>query len=168
MSLIDKMKNLFIGEDEEHEDEEDYYYEDDSEDMQEQDNNYSSSRRNSSNVESISKYSTRRQASNNVVNINTNVQMGVCMFTPSNLEDAADVVLQIKERNIVVVNLEALDDDLSQRISDFLCGASYSLDGNIQLISDRIMIIAPMNVEMSGELKDQLKASGIRFSNTRR
>ncbi len=158
MSIMDKMKNIFFGDDYDDDYEEEY------EDIEEYDEEPIRPPA-TSNITSINRYSSRRPSSN-IVNINTNVQMGVCMFNPENLEDAADVVLQIKDRNIVVVNLEDVEYEISQRISDFLCGASYALEGNIQLISDKIMIIAPVNVEMSGELKDKLQESGIKIPNS--
>ncbi|WP_317368268.1 cell division protein SepF [uncultured Tyzzerella sp.] len=158
MGIMDKMKNIFFGD----EYEEDY---DDVEEFEDEELDRDSVRQVNSNVTSINRYSTKRPISN-IVNINTSVQMGVCMFNPASLEDAAEVVSQIKDRNIVVVNLETVEYEISQRISDFLCGASYALEGNIQLISDKIMIIAPVNVEMSGELKDKLQASGIKIPNS--
>ena len=158
MSIMDKMKNMFFGDDYD----DDY---DEMEEFEEEELERDSIRQPSSNVTSFNRYSTKRPGSN-IVNINTSVQMGVCMFNPTTLEDAADVVSQIKDRNIVVVNLETVEYEISQRISDFLCGASYALEGNIQLISDKIMIIAPINVEMSGELKDKLQASGIKIHNS--
>lgn len=156
-NFMDKIKNIFLGED----------YDEDYDDMVEyEDEEERSVTRNSdSNVTSFSRYSSRRPTSN-IVNINTNVQMGVCMYNPRSLEEAADACMEIKDKNIVVVNLENVEFEISQRISDFLCGASYALEGNIQLISDKIMIIAPVNVEMSGELKDKLQASGIKIPNT--
>nr|WP_317356869.1 cell division protein SepF [uncultured Tyzzerella sp.] len=157
MGIMDKMKNIFFGD----EYEEDY---DDIEEYEDEDNDREALRPPTSNVTSLNRYSARRPS--NIVNINTSVQMGVCMFNPTNLEDASDVVSQIKDRNIVVVNLESVEYEISQRISDFLCGASYALECNIQLISDKIMIIAPVNVEMSGELKDKLQASGIKLPNS--
>ncbi|WP_250278920.1 cell division protein SepF [[Clostridium] colinum] len=158
MSIMDKMKNMFFGDDYD----DDY---DDMEEFEEEDIEREQARATNNNVTSFNRYSSRRPSSN-IVNINTSVQMGVCMFNPATLEDAAEVVLQIKDRNIVVVNLEMVEYEVSQRISDFLCGASYALEGNIQLISDKIMIIAPVNVEMSGELKDKLQASGIKIPNS--
>lgn len=157
MSFIDKMKNMFFGEE----------YEDDYED----EDDYSEGHREdirpsiSSNVTSIDQYSSKRGTSN-IVNINTSVQMSVCMFNPKSLEEASEAVLQIQSKNIVVTNLEGLEYQMSQRISDFLCGASYALECNVQLISDEIMIIVPNNVEMSGELKDKLQATGIKIPNS--
>lgn len=97
------------------------------------------------------------------INVSASINMEVCMFNPQSLEDAADACSEIKDNKIVLVNLENVEHDTSQRISDFLCGASYALEGNIQLISDKIMIITPINVEMSGELKDKLQQSGIKI-----
>ena len=160
MDIMDKMKNIFFGDEYEDEYEDEDRYED-----EEVDREREGGRGSGNNVTSFDRYSTRRTTSN-IVNINTSVQMGVCMFNPETLEDAAEVVSQIKDSNIVVVNLDAVEYEISQRISDFLCGASYALECNIQLISDKIMIIAPINVEMSGELKDKLQASGIKLPNS--
>ena len=145
MGIMDKMKNIFFGDEYEDEYEDEDRYED-----EEVDREREGGRGSGNNVTSFDRYSTRRTTSN-IVNINTSVQMGVCMFNPETLEDAAEVVSQIKDRNIVVVNLEAVE---------------YALECNIQLISDKIMIIAPINVEMSGELKDKLQASGIKLPNS--
>lgn len=153
-SFFDKMKNMIIGDEEEYEDEmEDYEYEEEREPEV-----------NRNNITPFNRYSNRKM-NPNILNISTNVQIGVCVYNPSTLDEASEVVSKIKDRNIVVINLETVDVDTSQRISDFLCGAAYALEGNIQLISNRIMIITPINVDISGELKDKLQASGIKFSN---
>lgn len=151
MSIFNKIKNMFTGD-------EDYDYDD--EDMIE----YEETEPKQSNVMPFSTYTSNTYARR--ANISTSVQMGVYMFNPSSLEDAAEACSEIKDKNIVVINLENVEHDISQRISDFLCGASYSLEANIQLISDKIMIITPVNVEMSGELKDKLQQSGIKIPGT--
>ncbi len=152
-NFINKVKTFFTGEDYE----EDY---DEMEEYEDEPMEQEYSHRPSSNVTSINRYTDRRSASS-LVNINT--QMGVCMIHPRTLEEAAEACVELKKRNIVVVNLEGIELALSQKISDFLSGVVYALDGSIQLISGRIIIIAPVNVEMSGELKDQLQASGIKI-----
>ncbi len=161
----DKFKNIFGGEGDYDDDDYDDY--DDYDDDYDDDYNQPPVRRHTrGNIEQInsSRHIERHPSSaEKIVSINTSVSVGVCMFNPSTLEDAADIVLQIKERNIVVINLEAVDYSTSQRISDFLCGSSYALESNIQLISNKIMIIAPNNVEMSGDLKDKIQASGIQI-----
>ena len=89
--------------------------------------------------------------------------MQVSVVYPMSIEDAADVCKDLKDRNTVVVNLEKTQGDITQRISDFLCGAGYALEGTIQPISDEIFIICPANVKLTGEFKQELAANGIKL-----
>lgn len=105
----------------------------------------------------------RKSSGHKVVSINTNVSMQVSVVYPMSIEDAADVCKDLKDRNTVVVNLEKTQGDIAQRISDFLCGAGYALEGTIQPISDEIFIICPANVKLTGEFKQELAANGIKL-----
>lgn len=156
--FFEKIKNTFLGEDYDDEDYDDMV---DYEEQPEEPSRYN-------NVTSFNKYSSsnRRTQNHNIMNISTSVQMGVYMFNPKTLEDASEACIEIKDKNIVVVNLENVEYEISQRISDFLCGAGYALECNIQLISDKIMIITPINVELSGELKNKLQENGIKIPNS--
>ena len=101
-----------------------------------------------------------------VVNISTSVQMEVVVTAPSNLEEASDVCDYLKSKKTVIVNLENVEREIAQRISDFLCGSCYALDGSIQLISDDIFIIGPVNVDITGQFKEELQANGIKLPYT--
>lgn len=114
------------------------------------------------NVSSLHQYSRRNSTNNKVVNFRTNVQMEVVVTYPESLEDACDICDDLKSKKTVVVNLEDVEHETAQRISDFLCGACFALDGSIQLISDEIFILGPANVELSGQFKDELRANGIK------
>ena len=59
------------------------------------------------------------------------------------------------------MNLESVDRDVQRRIVDFLSGAVYALDGNIQKVSNGIFLIAPYNVGIMGDFKDELRNKGI-------
>ena len=50
---------------------------------------------------------------------------------------------------------------IARRIVDFLSGAVYALDGNIQKVSNGIFLIAPYNVGIMGDFKDELRNKGI-------
>ncbi|MDE6182174.1 MAG: cell division protein SepF [Eubacteriales bacterium] len=154
--IFKKVKTFFTGED----------FDDDYDDIDEYEDDIETehTRQTANNVTSFNRYSSDRRVNSGLVNINT--QMGVCMLNPKTLEEAAEACIELKKRNVVVVNLEGIDLNISQKISDFLSGVVYALDGSIQLISGRIIIVAPVNVEMSGELKDQLQASGIKIPNS--
>ena len=54
----------------------------------------------------------------------------------------------------VVLNLEGLDMDLAQRITDFVCGSCCAISGRLQKISNYILIITPSSVEISGDYQD--------------
>ena len=96
---------------------------------------------------------------NKVVNIHTTTQLKVVVHTPVSFENAREIADHLKAKKPVVINLENVDIPIAKRIIDFLSGAVYALDGNIQKIADRIFLIAPYNVGiMSGDFKDELKS----------
>ena len=49
---------------------------------------------------------------------------------------------------------------MAQRIIDFSSGATYSMNGNLQKISNYIFIATPESVELSGDFQDMLGGVG--------
>ena len=103
----------------------------------------------------------RGRRDSQVVSINTNVQMQVVIIKPEAYEDAQGICDQLKEKKPVVVNLEKVEFPTAQRIMDFLSGTCYSLEGTIQRVASNIFVIAPKNVDIAGNLKEELKTKGI-------
>ncbi|HCT65326.1 MAG TPA: cell division protein SepF [Lachnospiraceae bacterium] len=164
MGLLDKVKNAFTQgdyDDEEYEELDDY--ETSSFDRREKepvDYSASSSRNTASQSQNYSG-SLGRRGNSQVVSIHTNVQMQVCIIKPEKYEDAQEICDQVKARKPVVVNLEKIEYPTAQRIMDFLSGTCYSLDGTIQRVANNIFIIAPENVDVSGDFKEELKTKGV-------
>ncbi|MTI53892.1 cell division protein SepF [Geosporobacter ferrireducens] len=98
---------------------------------------------------------------NKIVNIHTTTQMKVVIYEPSEFEEAPSIVDNLKNRKPVIINLETLDQELAKKIFDFLNGAVYALDGNIQKVSKGIFILAPNNVDISGNLREELRNKGL-------
>lgn len=98
---------------------------------------------------------------NKVVNIHTKSQMKVVIYEPTNFEEAPSIVDNLKSRKPVIINLENIDQELAKKFFDFLNGAIYALDGNIQKVSAGIFILAPNNVDISGNIKEELKNKGV-------
>ena len=96
-----------------------------------------------------------------VVKIHTTAQLKLVVLQPETFEDARDIANHLKSKKPVVMNLESVDRDVARRIVDFLSGAVYALDGNIQKVSNGIFLIAPYNVGIMGDFKDELKSKGI-------
>ena len=98
---------------------------------------------------------------NKVVKIHTTAQLKLVVMQPETFEEARDIAIHLKSKKPVVMNLEAVDRDVQRRIVDFLSGAVFALDGNIQKVSNGIFLIAPYNVGIMGDFKDELKSTGI-------
>lgn len=75
-----------------------------------------------------------------------------------NFDDAKDAADHLKNKKPVVANLEKLDNDTTRRVVDFLSGAVYGVAGRIQNVSNRIFLITPSNVEVTGNYQDNIKA----------
>ena len=98
---------------------------------------------------------------NKVVKIHTTAQLKLVVIQPETFEEARDIAIHLKSKKPVVMNLESVDRDVQRGIVDFLSGAVYALDGNIQKVSNGIFLIAPYNVGIMGDFKDELRNKGI-------
>ncbi len=92
-----------------------------------------------------------------VVNIHTTTQLKVVVIQLQNFDDAKDIADHLKNKKPVVINLEQLDKDVARRVVDFLSGVVYGVDGNIQKVASGIFLLAPYNVGIMGDFKDELK-----------
>ena len=96
-----------------------------------------------------------------VVNINTTTQLKVVVVSPDSFEEARDIAEHLKQKKPVVINLESVEKEVARRIIDFLSGAVYATEGNIQKISSGIFLVAPYNVGIMGDFKDELRNKGV-------
>ena len=99
-----------------------------------------------------------------VVNINATTQFKVVVIQPESFDEAKEIADHLKERKPVVINLEVLDKDTAQKIFDFLNGAIYALGGSVQKVATNIYLIAPYNVTIMGDFRDELKNKGLLWS----
>ncbi|HOM01390.1 MAG TPA: cell division protein SepF [Acetivibrio sp.] len=102
-----------------------------------------------------------RKTQNKVVNIHSASQFKVIVMQPESFNDAKDVCDHLKSKKPVVVNLGSVQKEVAQRIVDFLSGAIYALDGNIQKVSSDIFIVAPHNVDIMGDFKGEITGKAV-------
>ncbi len=114
----------------------------------------------SSKIDTESEFTTDGKK-NKVVKIHTTAQLKLVVMQPETFDDARDIANHLKNKKPVVMNLEFVEKDIARRIVDFLSGAVYALDGNIQKVSNGIFIITPYNVGIMGDFKDELRNKGI-------
>lgn len=105
----------------------------------------------------------RRATTGNVVNINTTTQLQVVLVKPVEFEDASNIANHLRDKRTVVLNLEATNKDISRRMVDFLSGVAYALEGKIKKVAISTYIITPYNVDIIGDVLDELENSGVRF-----
>lgn len=82
--------------------------------------------------------------------------MEVSLIKPTSIEDAREISDYLLAGKAVVLNMEGLHTEIAQRIIDFTSGATYSMNGNLQKISNYIFIATPESVELSGDFSDML------------
>ncbi len=75
----------------------------------------------------------------------------VVVIEPTTFNDSLEIAKNLSERKTVVLNLEMLENESSQRIVDFLSGATFALDGHQQKIGEGVFIFTPKNVNISSE-----------------
>ena len=75
----------------------------------------------------------------------------VTVIEPRSFSEAAQIVKKLIDRKTVILHLDLLDKEQSQRTIDFVCGAAHALNGTPQKISDMLFIFTPSNVSLSIE-----------------
>ena len=103
----------------------------------------------------------RSSGSGKVVNIHTTTQMQVVLVKPDRFDNVSDIADHLRSKHAVVLNLEATNKDVARRLVDFLSGCAYALDGKIKKIAISTYIITPYNVDIVGDLIDELENSGL-------
>ena len=84
------------------------------------------------------------------VTVNTH-PFKMIVLEPKGFEEAPKLVDNLKSRKPVIVNLERLESDTARKIFDFLSGATYALNGNVQKVANNIFVFAPENVAIFAE-----------------
>ena len=82
--------------------------------------------------------------------------MEVSLIKPTSLDDAKEICDYLLAGKAVVLNMEGIHTETAQRIIDFTSGSTYSMNGNLQKISNYIFIATPQSVELSGDFQDLL------------
>lgn len=92
---------------------------------------------------------------NKVVSMNSRGSK-VYVIRPKEFNEAQDITDFLNEGKTIVINMEGIDLTLAQRIIDFVGGACYALDGSLQAISNNIFIAAPHDIEVTGDLREEI------------
>ena len=105
----------------------------------------------------------QERRSNKVVNIHTTTQLQVVLVKPDRYENASEIADHLREKRTVVLNLESTNKDVARRLLDFLSGVTLAHGGKIKKVALSTYIITPYNVDILGDLIDELENNGLYF-----
>ena len=104
-----------------------------------------------------------RASSNKVLSINATAQLQVVLVKPERFDDASSIADHLNAKRTVVLNLENTNKEVSRRLVDFLSGVAYANKGQIKRVANSTFMITPYNVDLMGDLMDELESSGVFF-----
>ena len=94
----------------------------------------------------------------------------VVVIEPRSFEEMPQVILALRERKSVVLNLNIMNPEEAQRAVDFVAGGTYAMDGHQERVGESIFLFTPSSVKvssLSGILKDvHTPEPHVRRSNT--
>ena len=103
----------------------------------------------------------RRNNGGKVVNIPATTQLQVVLVKPDRYENASEIADHLRDKRTVVLNLEKTQKDVSRRLLDFLSGVAYAQEGKIKKVALQTYIVTPYNVDIMGDLIDELENNGL-------
>ncbi len=104
-----------------------------------------------------------KRDANKVVNIHATTQLAVVLVKPERFDNVSEVADHLRDKRTVVLNLENTNKDVARRILDFLSGVAYAQDGKIKKVAVSTYLITPYNVDLMGDLIDELENNGLYF-----
>ncbi|NLM97279.1 MAG: cell division protein SepF [Halanaerobiaceae bacterium] len=94
----------------------------------------------------------QKDDNNRIISIYKKQGLSISVHSPESFSEVQNVVDHLKSKKPVILNLEKLERETARRVVDFISGAVYGLDGNVQKISDVIFLFTPYNVQIDGDV----------------
>ncbi|MBV8148805.1 MAG: cell division protein SepF [Candidatus Eremiobacteraeota bacterium] len=93
----------------------------------------------------------------------------VSVYSPRAYQDVVEIADSLRNRQVVIINLQNADRTLLQRVVDFTSGVAYTIDGKIQKLAEAIYLVVPAGVVVNAAgLRDSMLSDGtLDFMNSR-
>jgi len=92
-----------------------------------------------------------------LVRLNNNKPVKMLIIQPESFEEVQTIVDHLKNRRVVIINLEETEKGVARRIADFVGGAIYALDGSMQRINGSIFLFTPAHIEVAMPLHSDFR-----------
>ncbi len=83
--------------------------------------------------------------------VSNTAPVNIVLVEPRSFEESVEIVSHLKQRKSVIVNLQQLDAETSQRVLDFVSGATYAMDGTQERVGNGVFIFASINCRVESE-----------------
>src|SRR5580693_1678016 len=85
----------------------------------------------------------------------------VSVYSPRSFQDVVEIADALRNRQVVIINLQNADRTLLQRVVDFTSGVAYTIDGKIQKLAESIYLVVPAGIIVNAAgLRDSMIADG--------
>jgi cell division inhibitor SepF len=85
----------------------------------------------------------------------------VSVYAPRAFGDVTEIADALRNRQVVIVNLQNADRTLLQRVVDFTSGVAYTIDGKIQKLAEAIYLVVPAGIVVNAQgLRDSMLSDG--------
>ncbi len=85
----------------------------------------------------------------------------VSVYSPRSYQDVVEIADSLRNRQVVIVNLQNADRTLLARVVDFTSGVAYTIDGKIQKLAEAIYLVVPAGVVVNAAgLRESMMADG--------
>ncbi len=108
-------------------------------------------------AESAQDYRAKPIRDEQYVNINATTQLQVMLVKADEFSECPQIADHLKFQKTVLLNVEGVDRETVRRIVDFLSGVAYGLGGTLKRVSNATFIITPYDVNIMGDVLDELK-----------
>ncbi|MDY4255489.1 MAG: cell division protein SepF [Oscillospiraceae bacterium] len=157
MKLGDRLKRALCIEDA------DYYEDGDENEILDDEDDGSAPARERLFARSEKKPVPAQSGSTKVVDIHTTAKLQVVLKKPEHFDEGTAIADELIEKRTVVLNLEATAKDEAGKLLCFLSGVAYANGGKLKKIANNTYIITPYNVDVMGDLLDELENNGMFF-----
>lgn len=80
----------------------------------------------------------------------------IALFEPRIYGDAREITEQLLNGQATIINFSQMDPKVAVKTVDFLNGAVFAMDGEIQRIGEQIFLCTPKNFEVTGKTMSDL------------
>lgn len=88
----------------------------------------------------------------------------VVVIRTESMANASEITDTLLSGKAAILNLEGVPAELAQRVIDYSAGSCYAMRGNFQKVTNHIFLVTPPNVDISGDISEQLVSGGIDLS----